>query len=76
MIDAGSGTHQSQDREAQNSEHQATHHFVRRARPHGSPAVVIPQSTIDPFGRAAVTVTNLFRHAAVNRVRQHSVIVT
>ena len=56
-------THQLQDREAQNSEHQMAHHFVRSAHPHGSPAMVILQSAIDPFGGAAFTVTNLFRHA-------------
>ena len=59
-------TYQLQDREAQNSEHQMAHHFVRPAHPYGAAAVVVLEPAIDPFGRAAFTVTNLFRHAMPN----------
>src|ERR1019366_7864114 len=60
--------YQLQDREAQNSEHQMAHHFVRPAHPYGAAAVFVLEPAIDPFGRAAFTVTNLFRHAMPDTV--------
>ena len=56
-------TQQLQRGETEHAKHQVAHRPDRSAHPYGPTAMVVFQSAVDPLGRAAFTVANLFRHA-------------
>src|SRR5690349_23368520 len=56
-------TKQLQGGETEHPEHQVAHHLGGSTHPHGPAAMVVLQPAIDPLGRAAFAVTNVFRPA-------------
>src|SRR5450631_3161726 len=55
-------THHLQHREAEYSEHLVTHHFFWSAHTHVAASMIVFQSTVDAFGRAAFAIAHIFRH--------------
>ena len=52
--------------EAEHSEHQMAHHLVWSSHAHVPAAVIVLQGGVDPFGAAALTVTDLLGGGMAN----------